>query len=276
MKTVLVTGAGSGVGLAVSQELLTQGFSVLAAVMPGQDTSALGTHDALAIIEADLFEDEDIDELVEVVHRHGRLDCVISNAGIAVPGPLELVSSAELRAQFQVNTFAPIRIIQGLLPLLRASRGRILIIGAGQARVCLPCGGPYGASKATASALMDALRAEVSSFGIEVSVIEPGAIKTGILQSSREKWAQLLAQVPAGIEDNVVEKYAISMERTFNASARAFETAIPPDEFAKRVARIVVAKTVKPRYLVGREAKALAFVARLPDRLRASLMRKML
>lgn len=275
MKTILVTGAASGVGLAIAQALLANGFSVLAAIQPGQDASALAVRGALALIEADLSEDAGIDRLVETVRRQGRLDCIVSNAGIAVPGPLELVPPEDLHLQFQINTFAPVRIIQGLLPLLRASRGRIVVIGAGQARACLPCGGPYGASKAAASALMDSLRAEVAAFGVTVSVVEPGAIKTGILKSSREKWAQIYADGQAGVGSAVSGQYAAAMEKSFAASARAFENAMAPEDFAQTVLRIITGKKPRPRYLVGREARALALVARLPDGLRAALMRKM-
>lgn len=276
MKTVLVSGAATGVGLAAVQALQAEGFSVLAAVLPGQDLSGLSGLGVHKVIEADLARDADIDRLVETVRQNGRLDCIVSNAGIAVPGPLEMVPADDLRLQFQINTFAPVCIIRGLLPLLRESHGRVVMIGAGQARASLPCGGPYGASKAASSALMDALRAEVSSFGVQVCVVEPGAIKTGILKSSEEKWAQLLAQAPAGLDGRVLAVYAASMQSTFGTSKKAFESAIPPAEFAKTLVGIINREKLKPRYLVGREARVMALVARLPDRARAALMRKMM
>lgn len=275
MKTILVTGAATGIGLAVSQALSAENYSVIAVAMPGQDTTDLRQLPHVEILEADLAHEEDIAQLIRSVKATGQLDGIISNAGIAVPGPVELVPIALLRLQYQVNTFAPIQIIQGLLPELRASKGRVIVIGAGQARASLPCGGPYGSSKAALAAVMDSLRAEIAPYGIRISIIEPGAVMTGILKSSEERWANMLAHLPHALGEDVLDHYRRAMEKSFAASARAFMTALQPADFAQFVVSVLNSKKPKPRYLVGKEARMLGFIAHLPGGLRASLMEKM-
>lgn len=225
----------------------------------------------LRIIEVDLSDECSIDKMIEVVHKHGRLDAIVSNAGIAVPGPMECMPMNLIQLQYQINVFAPMRLVHGLLPLLRETKGRMIFIGAGQGRVCLPFGGPYGSSKAALAAITDALSSELHNSGIYVSVIEPGAIKTGILETSKNRWATVLS----GLSQTDLERYQSAMEKTFQTSERAFRSAMTSDEFAQYILKILEIKKPKPRYLVGREAKALAFITILPARWRAALLTRL-
>ena len=267
-KNILITGAATGVGLAISQVLSQSGHNIFATAMPGQDISELSKITNVEIIEADLANDTSINNLIDTVKRKDRVDAIISNAGIAVPGPIECIAIEEIKLQYEINVFAPMTLVQGLLPKLRESKGRIIFIGAGQGRVCLPFGGPYGSSKAALSAITDSLRAEIHDSGIRVSVIEPGAIKTGILQSSKDRWASTLAS----LSQPLLERYKSSMEKTFKTSENAFKSAITPLEFAKEISKILSSENPKPRYLIGKEAKALAFIAILPAKWRAKLI----
>jgi NAD(P)-dependent dehydrogenase (short-subunit alcohol dehydrogenase family) len=271
---ILVTGAATGVGLAITRNLSKLGYSVFAAVLPGQDTNKLQSAKPARIIEADLGKQEDISHLVETVKASGELIGIISNAGIAVPGPIELIPIDQIRLQYEINVFAPIQIIQGLLPNLRKSKGRIIIIGAGQSRVSLPYGGPYGSSKTAISALADSLRAEVYQDGIQVSVIEPGAIKTDILKNTEEKWSSIMSSAPK-ISSDIAERYRSSMDKTFHTSAKAFDNAMEPDTFAEIVVKILNASKPKPRYLIGREAKVLGILSKFPDKLRARILTRL-
>lgn len=270
-KTVLITGAATGVGLAAAKLLSQKGYFILATAMPSQDTTELNSMSNLRIIEVDLSDECSIDKMIEVVHKHGRLDAIVSNAGIAVPGPMECMPMNLIKLQYQINVFAPMRLVHGLLPLLGETKGRMLFIGAGQGRVCLPFGGPYGSSKAALAAITDALRSELHNSGICVSVIEPGAIKTGILETSKNRWATVLS----GLSQTYLERYQSAMEKTFQTSERAFRSAMTSDEFAQYILKILEIKKPKPRYLVGREAKALAFISILPARWRAALLTRL-
>ena len=270
-KTVLITGAATGIGLAVTKLLSKNGWYIFATAMPGQNTQDLLKYvPAKNIIHVDLSNHISIKDLIEKVKSEGTLDALVSNAGIAVPGPIEEVSPDDLRLQFAVNTFAPAQLAQGLLPLLRASKGHMIFVGAGQGRVALPFGGPYGASKAALAALTDALRTEVAKTGVMVSLIEPGAVKTNILQSSQVRSAALLQKM----SPEARTLYKEPLEKVLNQSEVAFKTAMPPEAMAELIEKILSTKSPKPRYLVGREAKALAFIALLPAKLRASLVRK--
>lgn len=267
-KNILITGAATGVGFAISQVLSQAGHIIFATAMPGQDISELNKITNVEIIEADLANDTSINNLIDIVKRKDRVDAIISNAGIAVPGPIECIAIEEIKLQYEINVFAPMRLVQGLLPKLRESKGRIIFIGAGQGRVCLPFGGPYGSSKAALAAITDSLRAEIHDSGIAVSVIEPGAIKTGILQSSKDRWASTLAS----LSQPLLERYKSSMEKTFKTSENAFKSAITPIKFAEEISKILNSENPKPRYLIGKEAKALAFISILPAKWRAKLI----
>jgi NAD(P)-dependent dehydrogenase (short-subunit alcohol dehydrogenase family) len=236
--------------------------------MPEQDISELSQITNVEIIEADLANETSINNLIDMVKRKDRIDAIVSNAGIAVPGPIECISIEEIKLQYQINVFAPMRLVQGLLPKLRESKGRMIFIGAGQGRVCLPFGGPYGSSKAALAAITDSLRAEIHDSGIRVSVIEPGAIKTGILESSKDRWNKILSSLPKPL----LERYKSSMEKTFKTSEDAFKNAITPIEFAKEIFKILNSENPKPRYLIGKEAKALAFISILPASWQAKLI----
>lgn len=270
-KRVLITGAATGIGLAATNLLSQAGYHVLATAMYGQNTSELDKIENVQIMEVDLSNENSINNLIEAVQKRGRLDALVSNAGIAVPGPVECIPMEQIKLQYQINVFAPIQLVKGLLPQLRETKGRMIFIGAGQGRVCLPFGGPYGSSKAALAAITDALRAEIYHSGIHVSLIEPGAIKTGILESSKNRWATILS----GLSQTYLERYKLSMEKTFQSSEKAFKSAMTPGEFAQYILKTLECKSPKPRYLIGREAKALAFISMLPARWRAHLLTRL-
>lgn len=271
-QTVLLTGAATGVGLAAAEALSQAGYRVLATAMPGQASTELGTIVNVEILEVDLTDKESLAGLVERVQMEPRLDAFISNAGLAVPGPIECLPLEQVQRQYAVNVFAPLRLVQALLPQLRESRGRVIFIGAGQGRVSLPFGGAYGSSKAALAAVADSLRAEVHASGIRVSMVEPGAVKTDILAKSQASWAELSARLPQDLR----ERYGPGMAKTFQASEKAFKNALEPQELAQILVKILQSKKPKPRYLIGREARLLAVLALLPARWRTRLLLRLL
>jgi NAD(P)-dependent dehydrogenase (short-subunit alcohol dehydrogenase family) len=173
-----------------------------------------------------------------------------------------------LRRQFEVNVFGPIALVKRNLSLLRSAGGRVVFMGAGQGRVALPFGGPYGASKAALASLTDALRAELYDSGVKVSLIEPGAVQTPILERSRTQAEAEIGSMPTEGQ----ERYAERIRRVFERSERVFQSALPPERVAAVVLRALTARDPKPRYLVGREAYLLALIAQWPARLRERLV----
>lgn len=267
-KTVLVTGAAGGIGLAVCRHLAGSGWRVVATAHPSESVTELERVPVARVARVDLLDDEDVAAFVRSLESESRWDALVSNAGISVPGPVEAIPIELLRRQLEVNTIAPIRLTQALLPALRARRGRVVYIGAGQGRVALPFGGPYGASKAALAALADALRAELDGSGVTVSVVEPGAVRTGILRQSRINADQVLDAMPAPLAARYRDRLAGILAR----SEAAFQHAVPPEDLAALVARVLQAASPRPRYLFGRDARGLAAIALLPASVRARLV----
>lgn len=266
--TVLITGAATGIGLATAWALAMDGWRVLGTALPGQSISALTDVPGAIVIEADLTDETSRDRLIHLVHGEPQLTALVSNAGFALAGPVEGIPADQLRAQFELGTIAPVLLAQALLPQLRATRGRMIFLGAGQGRVALPFGGPYGASKAALASLTDALRMEIADTGVTVSLIEPGAVRTGILDDSRRRALAVLDRLPVEVAD----RYRAALTATFARSEEAFRTALPPEHIAELIVRALVARVPKPRYLVGREAVGLAALATLPARWRTALI----
>ncbi|MDL5352722.1 SDR family NAD(P)-dependent oxidoreductase [Microbacterium sp. zg-YB36] len=270
-RTALITGAATGIGLATARALSENGWRVIGTALPGQDVTSLRDLDRTTVLEVDLTDDESLRVLLDAVVAQPRLDAVVSNAGLAVPGPIEGLPADQLRRQLEINTIAPAVLARALLPQLRATGGGMVFVGAGQGRVALPFGGAYGASKAALAALTDALRAEVAGSGVSVSLIEPGAVRTGILTDSTARGHEVLDGMPA----DVAGHYRAPMLATFQRAEQAFRTAAAPEDIARLIATILDTRTPKPRHLIGREARALALIALLPSSWRARIVQRL-
>jgi NAD(P)-dependent dehydrogenase (short-subunit alcohol dehydrogenase family) len=161
---VLVTGTSTGIGRACAELLRDRGWNVLAGVRQAGD----GPEGC----------EEVVLDLGDVRWAERPLDAAVLNAGVALSGPLEFVPLDELRDELEVNVVGQVALLQALLPALRASRGRVVLMGSVSGRLALPFLGPYAASKFALEAVADALRAEVAPFGIRVSLVQPGSIAT--------------------------------------------------------------------------------------------------
>jgi NAD(P)-dependent dehydrogenase (short-subunit alcohol dehydrogenase family) len=265
VRTALVTGASTGIGRATALRLAGSGWSVLAGVREqaaGERLTAAwraGGRGALIPLALDVTDSAQIAEAAELVRegsaevppsRSGRLDALVNNAGIGIGGPLELVDLGELREQFEVNVFGQVALTQALLPALRHARGRIVLVSSIGGRVAVPFLAPYGASKHALEAIGDALRVELRSSHIRVSLVEPGSVKTPI-------WAK--AQTDAGrvrIPSELEVEYGrvpAAMERVITDTERR---AVPPEQVAATIERALNSRRPRSRYLVGADAYA--------------------
>jgi short-subunit dehydrogenase len=194
---------------------------------------------------------------------------LVNNAGIDIAGPLETASIADARLQFEVNVIGLLAVTQRFLPLLRQSKGRIVNIGSVLGRLAIPLMGAYSATKFAIEGLTDAFRIELHPWGIHVSLIEPGPVATPL-------WSK--AHLLAGMKEE--RGAAGELYATANAAAQAAftkfgQSGISPDKVAAKVFEALTARNPKPRYLVGRDAKALSLLAALvPDRIRDSILIK--
>lgn len=263
---VVITGASTGIGRACALDLDSRGFQVFAGVRRDEDADRLRKErPSIEPVRIDVTDADSIagarDRVAEAVGGAG-LAGLVNNAGIAVPGPLEHLPIDELRRQLEVNLVGQVAVTQAFIPLLRTARGRIVNIGSIGGRVALPMLGPYAASKHAIEGLSDSLRRELRPWGIEVSVVRPGPIATEIWERGSTTAEELLERMP---EAEVHYGPAIAAARA-SAAQRAKE-AVPPSAVAEVVAHALTADKPRTRYLVGRQAKAMAGLrAVLPDR----------
>jgi NAD(P)-dependent dehydrogenase (short-subunit alcohol dehydrogenase family) len=198
---------------------------------------------------------------------------LVNNAGIAIGSPLELIPLEQLRRQLEVNVVGQIAVTQALLPWLRQARGRIVNMGSIAGRSTIPMMGPYSASKHALEALTDALRLELYSWGIEVSIIEPGAIATPIWDKSLKTSSEIQGEIPVEAKG----LYDAAAQRIRDAVGRAADRAIPAEAVVRAVLHALTARRPKTRYLVGADAKVRAIMLRwLPDRLQDWILKKAL
>src|SRR3990167_772532 len=273
-KTVVISGASTGIGAACAWHLDRLGFTVLAGVRRMEDGEALKAQASTRLqpIILDVTDTRSIEQARQVVaERVGArgLAGLVNNAGIAVVGPLEAVPIADLRRQFGVNVIGQVAVAQAFLPLLRKGRGRIVNMGSIAGRAAMPVMGPYSASKFALEALTDALRLEVQQWGIQVSIVEPGAIATPIWTKSGTKAEELETTTSDELKTLYAGVIAGVRARVAEAAARA----IPPDAVAQAVEHALTSASPNTRYLVGSDAKFRALLIKLlPDRWSDRLM----
>ncbi|NUR71772.1 MAG: SDR family NAD(P)-dependent oxidoreductase [Hamadaea sp.] len=266
-EAVLVTGAAGGIGAAAVRSLAGHGMRVYATVRGDDETSrSLAKIANVRLITMDVSEPASVEAAVETIRRESpALRAVVNNAGVIVQGPLELVPPAELRRQFEVNTFGPAYVVQAFLPLLRAGGGRIVNVGAPTGRVAMPFLGPISASKAALESFSNALRLELAAWNIPVSVIEPGSTQTRIFDKagSAEKAARRLS------DPQRVRLYADHLARMDKAQAAMKQDPVQP--VADAIVHAVIARTPKRRYVVG-GARAIGLLLKMPTGLRERLL----
>jgi NAD(P)-dependent dehydrogenase (short-subunit alcohol dehydrogenase family) len=265
---VMVTGASSGIGKACAFHLERLGFHVFAGVRKEADGERLRAESTgnLTPVSIDVTDEESIrraaSEVEGAVGAKG-LAGLVNNAGVAISGPLEFIPIEELRRQLEINLVGQVAVTQAFLSSLRKGRGRVINISSIGGRVALPFVGPYAASKFGIEAVSDSLRRELRPWGIEVSVIEPGSVATPIWEKGTAKANELTENLPPEGR----ELYGGAIAAMQKAVAETAARGIPPQDVAKDVAHALTAAKPKTRYLVGRDAKMRARIAKvMPDR----------
>ena len=272
--SVVVTGASTGIGAACALNCAGRGMTVFAGVRDPRAGEALAAKGGPSIIPImlDVTDEPSIARSVEVVQRAvgaAGLRGLVNNAGIVIGSPLEVIPLSQLRKQLEVNVIGQIAVTQAFLPLLRRGRGRIVNMGSIAGRGTIPLLGPYSASKYALEALTDALRMELRPWGIQVSIIEPGAIATPIWDKSTKEAENL----EASASEEAKALYGEAVIRIREAIAQAAQRAIPPDAVVQAVHHALTAARPRTRYLVGTDAKLRAWMVKwLPDRVQDRLL----
>jgi NAD(P)-dependent dehydrogenase (short-subunit alcohol dehydrogenase family) len=269
VKSALVTGASTGIGRASALRLDAEGWRVFAGVRREEDAESLrqAASERLVPLILDVTDPGQVanaaGQIGETVGEAG-LDGLVNNAGIAVPGPLEVLPLDDFRRQIEVNLTAQVAVTQALLPQIRRARGRLVFITSIGGLMAFPMFGAYHAAKFGLEAVGDVFRRELRPWGISVSVIEPGSIATEIWDRGQSEADVLLARVT----DDHAELYGDSMEAYREVARQTAARGIAPEKVAKAIAHALTARRPRTRYLVGADARAQAVFNRLlPDRL---------
>jgi NAD(P)-dependent dehydrogenase (short-subunit alcohol dehydrogenase family) len=268
MKSVLITGASTGIGRATALHLDARGWRVFAGARREEDAAALRAagSERLAPLMLDVT---DAGQVAAAAERIGGevgeagLDALVNNAGIGVMGPLETLPLDDFRRQIEVNLTGQVAVTQSMLPLIRRATGRVVFVSSAGGRMALPFGGPYHAAKFGLEAVADSLRQELRPWRIEVVVIEPGSIDTPIWERSVRAYEAMAERAPTAQEELYGERLAGLRRGAERTAARG----IPPDKVARAIERELAARRPRTRRRVGLDAKGQVFLRRLlPDR----------
>jgi NAD(P)-dependent dehydrogenase (short-subunit alcohol dehydrogenase family) len=266
MKSIMVTGASSGIGRATVDDLVQQGFHVWASVRTDEDEKTLLTAHPqhVDVLRLDLADAESIAAAGARVRAAGPLHGLVNNAGTALPGPLEYVPIDVFRQQIEINLIGQLAVTQAMMPALRSAKdadgdARILMIGSIGGRIAGPMLGGYHASKFALVGLSDSLRAELHPWGIKVILIEPGAIATPIWQRGRASGEALTARMP----ESATSLYARQIAAVRANAARSGKRGLPPERVAQAIREALTTGKPRARYLVGPDAHIAALITRL-------------
>jgi NAD(P)-dependent dehydrogenase (short-subunit alcohol dehydrogenase family) len=278
IRSALITGTSSGIGKAISLRLAVEGVNVFAGVRRSADGETLITEASqlsakplrkkgrVIPVILDVTDNVSLQNAISLVREECGSDglwALINNAGVAVGGPVEEVSAADWRRQFDINFFGWIEVIRAALPLLRKGvkrQGinipRVVLVSSIGGRVAQPFLAPYTCSKAAVTALGDSLRLELRRQGIGVSVIEPGAIATPIWRKGEASLAEFGPDHPAR------KLYAGEIDGLRRTATEVAAAAIPPERAAEAIFGALTAQRAPARVLVGQDARIAALLKR--------------
>jgi len=264
--SVLVTGAGTGIGQAIAERLADAGSVVVGTVRDAERAARRTQAAALAgrplrYVALELTDAGQIADVAAGILADGGVNALVHNAGFGVFGAIEEVDGAATERQFAVNVFGPLALTRALLPSLRARAGHIVWIGSLAGRMALPFQGHYSATKAAIASLSDALRMELSPYGVRVTCVEPSDFATGFTDARRITRSQDSA-------------YAAALDRCLKEVERQERAAPSPERVAGVVQALLEAPTPPPRRPVGGNARLICLLHRLtPARLAERMVR---
>lgn len=269
---VVVSGASTGIGEATVRLLASKGYIAFAGVRNEADAERLrAASERIRPILLDVTDADSIRRAVgEIVATGIPLLGVVSNAGIAVGGPLELLPVDELRHQFEVNIIGALAVVQAFLPHLPERRGRIVFVGSIAGRLPMPYVGPYSASKFALRALSDVLRFELTPSDIKVALIEPGSVRTPIWRKGRANRSRLTELLGSATRRH----YQQAMETVLKQTEIEERDGMPVDVVSQTILDALTAEKPRTNYLLGTSAKMGSIIALLPPNIRDRALRR--
>jgi short-subunit dehydrogenase len=273
-KTVLITGASGGIGMAAAVYLAEKGYSVVATSRSDERLTALKSVAAerelpISTVVLDINSDEAVNHVLPgLIEEHGGIDALVNNAGYSLWGPAESLSVDELKDVFETNFYAAFRMMQGVLPgMTQRGSGTIVNVTSVEGRIVTPFNGGYGATKFALEGLSEAMRFELWPLGVRVVVVEPGLYSTNLFSN----------QIVAERTEAPDLPYGPLIARYRKRRANYDRLSKDPVKVARVIHRAIRSRRPRFRYTVGAEATLGILAARyLPERLFQALLSRAL
>jgi NAD(P)-dependent dehydrogenase (short-subunit alcohol dehydrogenase family) len=253
-RTAIVTGSSSGIGFETSLALAKSGFYTYATMRNPAKGKALADRAEkeklpLQVKELDVDRDESVKSAIDgIVRERKRIDVLVNNAGFALVGALEDTSMDEIKAQFETNLFGALRVMKAVIPVMRRqASGTIVNITSMGGKVAIPLDPIYHGTKFALEGITESVRYEMQPFGVNVVLVEPGAVKTNFFDNLKLAQGATRPDSP----------YARFMSGLQAAAAHMVQDAIPAQEVAEVIAQVVRADSPQIRYVIGKDAQAM-------------------
>ena len=259
-RSVVVSGASTGIGRATVTELVGAGFHVWGTVRSEKDAASLVSEfgDSVSPLLVDLLDHDSVRAAGATVVASGPLHGLVNNAGVALPAPLEFMPIDVFERQLDINLVGQLLMTQVMLPaLFAADDARIVFIGSVSGRISTPILGAYSASKHGVVGLVGSLRSELAPYGIRVCLVEPGVIATPIWDRGAAAGDEVIDAIPAE-NARYLAQIANARERASHGSA-----GLDPRAVGRVVLKALTSRNPVPRQTVGRDGKLIAFFSRV-------------
>ena len=247
-KVAIVTGSSSGIGFETALALAREGYYTYATmrdIKKGNQIKEIAKKEnlKLEVIELDVDKDETVQDAInKIMKEKNRIDVLVNNAGYALFGCLEDLSMDDLKAQFDTNFFGVVRTLQAVIPLMRKQgSGTIVNISSVAGRIGFPVSPAYISSKFALEGLSESMRYELSPFGINTIIIEPGVIKTNFMSSIKK------SMKPDSAYKDITNKVIMGI-------SMMAEMGTPAQEVARTIIKAIKSENPLPRYTVGNDA----------------------
>jgi len=237
-KTILITGASSGLGKATANYLYSLGYNVLGT---SRNPKKYEKEIKFPLLTLDISQEKSINELIKKLKEHTKkIDILINNAGVGITGPVEETNIKKIKEHFDTNFFGQLFLIQKILPIMRNQKyGKIINITSIAGYMGIPFRGIYAAAKSSFIIVSEALRLEIASFGIQLTTIAPGDYATNI--STRRYHSPIIKNSP----------YHKKYKQNLNTIIKDVNSGNKPIEVAHKIAKLIKKRKLKPHYSVG-------------------------
>jgi NAD(P)-dependent dehydrogenase (short-subunit alcohol dehydrogenase family) len=247
-----VTGSSSGIGLETALLLARYGFQTYATMRnlkKSQNITKIANAEnlPLTVIQLDVNDDRSVkDAISQIVAENKRIDVLVNNAGYGLFSPIEDVTLGQVKEQFETNFFGVVRVTREVLPIMRKQReGTIVNISSGAGRVGIPVLSVYAATKFALEGLSESMRYELKEWGINIVIIEPGAIRTKVFENVKTGDVRSRSESP----------YADLIERASKGFGKMMDNSSSPKLVAEAILNAIASKEPELRYVVGEDAE---------------------